>query len=1305
MTKKTVKKEEDEVDDERTFQQKSQLEHVKLRPGMYVGSVQLQTQSMYVYNEEIKKYVLEDMEFSPALIKIFDEILVNATDHHVKYPNKVTRIIITFDIKTGIISVENNGPGIPIIKVETLHDGMILKPQAVFSQFLAGDNFENDTERITGGMNGLGAKATAAFSDVFEIQTYDEKRKQLYTQSFKKGLTVIEEPVIIEEPGEGHTNITFLPNYKLLGYKKYNEKYGESFNKLIEMRAMQTAAFVGKACKIHYNGAEYEFSDENKTCFVEFAETFINNDYGYYSTTLNHKKNKKLNMEIVIGISDGKFRQSSIINGISVYKGGTHIKYLQKQIVEHIMPEIEKLISAVKSQAKIHPTAILNNLFILTKCSVIDPEFSSQCKEELTSSPEIFEPLEFKKSEWPKIWAFIQPYIMETVLGKIKDKSKNRVMRGRLFLTKGIDAKYAGDKKNASDCSLIITEGDSASTLIDAGINHKKTELNSDYYGYYSIQGVPINARRMVNNIEDKKNNTIIRIRNDKLQKNKRFANLVELLGLDYEKKYTIGNPEGNKEFESLRYGRAIVATDADVDGTGQIFGLILNFFTLFWPELIKRGYLKRFNTPIIRAYPSNSKKFVKEFYSAYEYSEWLKNSFNNDDEKAGKEYKIKYFKGLAGNDVSEILPTFNKFETKLNTYDFDEHANTHLETFFGHDTEPRKIALSTPIKVQDIIDCVKSKTVPITKYLLTDLKEFQRDNIIRKLPHVMDGSVPSRRKTLYGARMNKDMSSKEVKVINFTGYVMDKVCYTHGDASLAKTIIKMSQDFLGAKNLPLLTGIGQFGTRKKGGNDAGSPRYIHIQINKVLTNAIFPPIDDFLLKYTYEDGERVEPEYYVPIIPMCVLEHMQIPATGWKVQIWARNYTDVFKNVRKMIKRETTKCKKMGLWLRGNKSDVRIASDGREYMVGKYTYDKKANKVTITELPISVYNVNYIKAVAYEKLQSDKNGKVKSEDTEKPKLIKLFKDMQDYSNYDETTNEDEIRIEFTLADGAMEIIVQKYNDALKNHRLIETQESGKGDDEVKSETTKVAKSNSSKDGENDSDQDPDTISDDVDEIDAMETMAEYKVDPLFDPIEEFFKLKLCLNSSINVIGVNQEVLEVGYYGTVVNIWFEERKRLYRDRIERQLILKKLYIKYLENIIRFTKERNDMKITNSTLEEQFNKILKENKYKKFNKSMLISPKYCPVGELQKQITDTDADYEYIISLTYRMMLKESCIEREKELNKEKKELEEILKDCVEDDKHFIGCKTWLKELDTLEKIINKGVEKGWKTKKVEPLFE
>jgi DNA gyrase/topoisomerase IV subunit B len=1509
-----------EEDDERRYVQLSQLEHLKKRPNMYIGSVVLQSLDIYLLDNERKKLNIEKIKYSPGLLKIFDEIICNAVDHYFKNnagKNKVKNIKVKFNIENGMIEVYNDGPGISVIKVDTLNSGKIYKPQAIVSQFLGGDNLDS-SDRIVSGMNGLGFKClnfntdvllfngetkkakeitkddiligddgtkrnilsittghgkmyeikqsngysykvnsehiltlcasiknnnsklniidisvkdylklskraqnsltgirgecikwdaqeitldpyivgewlgydcllehdddyeiiehlkmynsmlnaflrkyklinnkyipnvylintreirmrvlagiidssghlsknadkiiisqklnnntlleniaylvrslgfhcsiqnsitqeiillhiseniyelcpllrknwsipkidkscrsmgnisikeidadyyigfkldgnqrflindftvthncTNAFSDEFIIETYDEKKTMLYKQTFRDRLEIIEEPIIEKTKDIGHTSIKFLPSYKALGYKKYTGDIAQTIHKLIEVRTYQTAAFVD--CDVWFNDIKIDF-DDKKSKFEQFAEMFLTDPV---FRTILKAEDKRLNMEVCIGLSDGKFSHFSIVNNILIYDGGTHVKHLQNELLENLKPFVEKELKKTKN--KFNANYILNHLFVFVKCSMINPEFDSQSKAKITNTIQKFEEYKFDKKDIKKVWDLIEPHVMQGILGKIRDKPKTRVDRKKIILEKGEDAKFAGDKKKALECTLFIAEGDSALGILTRGISHKHTSLDKDYYGTFSIQGVPPNCRKLCKEMMDKKTNKSIKIRNAKLQENKRFKELVQIIGLDYEKSYELTDL-GDKEFKSLRYGKAVVATDQDVDGTGQIFGLLLNFFVYFWPALAERGFIKRFNTPIIRAYPNDTKKLVKEFHSQYLYNMWIKSEFDDDEEKAAKKYKIKYYKGLASNDMSEIRPMFNKFENKLYTYDLDKFAEQNLEVYFGKETAHRKEVLALPVSEEDEIKDDKISNIEISHLLRTDVKEFQRDNIVRKLPHIMDGLVPSRRKAFFAARLNPAMKTKEVKVCNFTGEVISKTNYHHGDASLGETIIKMAQNFVGARNMPLLIGVGEFGVRQNGGKDHGSPRYVFVKLNTRLTTLLYPYQDDFLLPYVFDEGDRCEPIYYIPILPTSVMESMEIPATGWKAQIWARNYKDVIKNVRRMII-EQKACKKIGIWMRGNNSTIKIVDD-KTFIIGKYTYDTNRNIITVTELPPTVFNKSYIKSIAY------------ATDTS---LKPDFKDVIDHSNYDEDTNIDEVKINFELNDNVVENIMDKYN----NRKIKEVE---------------------------------------------------------YDPIEEFMKLKIAVNSNINMIDIDGKVVEFKFYSTVINKWFIERKKLYTERVKRFVILTRLMIKYLENIIRFSKERDNLNITNKTPEIEFNTILETAKYDKFNKTLLLNPKYTKVEDLEKMINSNSSNsnssnfncnYEYIISLTYRSLLEEACVKRREELKSEKNKLKDLLSDCKESDTEFIGQKTWLKELDELELVIDDGIKNGW----------
>lgn len=1205
----------------RKAKQISQLEHAK-RKSMWVGSKKVQTNEMYCLDGDIM--VLTKLKFAPAWYKILDEIFVNAIDQWVTYPKKVTRLSVLFDRETGVITIGNNGPSIGIYKTENLNGKEMYAVQLIASEFLSGDNLDDDDSRVTGGTNGAGLKLTNAFSDYLTITTVDIKRKKHYTQTFRDRLLVIEEPIIRKtDPAtekEGFTQVEFLPSYKVFGYTNgYMPDLADDLEKLIISRAYQAAAFT--TADVYYNNEKVEIptNDIMEKCvrksktniFSNFAYMFLPTpEDGLFSTKIisTDAKLKKHPWEICIGVSDGKFRQISLINGIYVYNGGSHIKHVQNQILENLRGKVETLIK--KSKTKFNANYILNNLFVFFKASIVTPEFTSQIKDANNDPIEKYESYKFKPSDFTALWKLLEPHIMSMFLGNVEDNEKKQVVRGAVNVPKCTDARFAGHKTKSKKCTLVICEGDSAMGTVHTGITHKSTDLDYDYYGTFSIQGVPMNARKNVNEFKDKKTKKIILIRNSQLQKNERLASLVKVLGLDFKKDYS-ENAAGDIEFNSLRYKKVTAAVDQDDDGKGNIFGLLLNFFALFWPDLVKRKYITRFNTPIVRLYPKNKKKYVEEFESLKVYDKWIETKYGYDEEKVAKDYTIKYYKGLGSHKKTEITPMFKNFESRLCVYKLDDDALKKLDAYFGTDTSARKKELATPVTREETIGTL----IDISEQLDRDLKAYQRDNILRKLPHVMDGAAPARRKVIFTARNVFAVTTAEMKVNAFVNETSKSTHYHHGESSLAATVIKMAQDIPGTRHMPFILPLGQFGTRSKGGTDSASPRYTFTQLNKRLCFAMFPKEDDFLLKYTFDDGVRCEPEFYVPVIPLSIMEHMELPATGWKVKIWARDYKEIITNVRAMIKGKRTKAKPMKIWLKDNIGTIRKGAgktSGKTYSVGKYNYNKSDNSITVTELPLGKYSSSFI---------GDWSAKNPKHLCHKPQIKGKPEDR---------TNDDGVYIKFNLIDNGWKEINDKYGNEV------------------------------------------------------------------FDCVEEFMGLKTSLDENINMIGVDGSVLEFKKYEHVIDTWFPVRKQLYTDRIDRHIILTKLMIKYLKNIIKFTKSHHDYNITPKTSIEDVIKLLKKNSYDTFNETLLTSPKYTKSDELIGLIINNSetSSYDYLINLSYNKMIESACMKRKKKLKEYEEKLKELNLDNGSSDT-FKGELTWLKELDAIEATIAAGVKLGW----------
>jgi DNA topoisomerase-2 len=161
---------------EETYQKKSQLEHILLRPDTYIGSIEKHAQILWVFEND--KMVHRSVTYVPGLYKIFDEILVNAADNKQRDP-KMDSLKVVIDVENNLVSVYNNGDGVP---VDMHKEEGVYVPELIFGHLLTSSNYDDAEKKTTGGRNGYGAKLTNIFSTEFVIETADGKRQKKYKQ-------------------------------------------------------------------------------------------------------------------------------------------------------------------------------------------------------------------------------------------------------------------------------------------------------------------------------------------------------------------------------------------------------------------------------------------------------------------------------------------------------------------------------------------------------------------------------------------------------------------------------------------------------------------------------------------------------------------------------------------------------------------------------------------------------------------------------------------------------------------------------------------------------------------------------------------------------------------------------------------------------------------------------------------------------------------------------------------------------------------------------------------------------------------
>jgi DNA topoisomerase-2 len=411
---------------------------------------------------------------------------------------------------------------------------------------------------------------------------------------------------------------------------------------------------------------------------------------------------------------------------------------------------------------------------------------------------------------------------------------------------------------------------------------------------------------------------------------NKEFNDLKKILGLQQDKVYT--------SLSELRYGRLMIMTDADADGS-HIKGLILNMIHFFWPSLLDLGFVVSMVTPIIKATKGTT---TKSFYTDSTFREWY------GDGKPG--WKIKYYKGLGTSTSAEAREYFKMIGDLTVRFDPDETTTDSVVLAFDKtkaDDRKKWLLESTEKKPSELEVAYGSvDKLGITDFIHKDLVNFSLADLKRSIAHMSDGLKPSQRKVLY-ACFARNLTN-EMKVAQLAAYVSEKTSYHHGEVSLADTIVKLAHSFVGSNNIHLLEPCGQFGTRLMGGKDASQPRYIFTKLTKQ-ARQLYDQKDDAILKYLDDDGKSIEPDHFVPVIPTVLVNGTEGIGTGFSCYVPPYNPEDIRDNIERLLTGKDMIAMKP--WFRGFKGTVTTDGNGSWVAEGKWA-TAKAGVIKITELP-----------------------------------------------------------------------------------------------------------------------------------------------------------------------------------------------------------------------------------------------------------------------------------------------------------------------------------------------------------------
>lgn len=896
------------------YQKKNLRQHILDLPDTYIGAVAPTTETVWIAkpSTDDSKYQHKLTETACTvcfgLYKIVDEILTNALDHAIRTRHEeakylVQNIKISIDETKGCITVFNDGAGIPVVKHAKEH---IWIPEMLFGTLLTSGNYNKKEIRFVGGKNGYGGNLCCIFSTKFVLETVDEKRHLKFQQTWRNNMSPPENPAKITKAPKSkpYTKITFWPDLKRFHLDAFNSTDTIA---LIRKRAYDLAGIAPEGVKIYLDKKRLPLTN-----FSQYAKLCGAPSKGL----LDYKLNEKWHI-IICPSPDGEFKQVSFVNGISTILGGKHVDYLMSMIGLRVA----KLLNAKQGVSGIRSDYIRSNTWIFVNCLIGNPSFSNQTKERLTTPYKKFANTCDLPTELFEKIASGEIARRAKEMKQFKDKSQLSKTDGKKtsnigYVPKLEDANWAGTKKS-NQCTLMLVEGDSAKTFAVSGISI----VGRDRYGIYPLRGVPLNVRQA-----SKK----------RLQNNEEFCNLKKILGLQQNVEHKLSD---------LRYGKLMLLTDQDLDGS-HIKGLILDMFATFWPNLLEQGFVVSMHTPLIKVF--HRKICVASFYSQQDYYAWEA----KQDPHAN--FKVKYYKGLGTSSAKEAKEAFRAmhvavYETTPCTFDRFECLFSKNGVGWRKDwiktwshNKPAEVRYdSSVMQLDDFVD---------REYIQYALYANQR-----AIPSMVDGFKPSQRKVLYG--MLKRSSNEETKVSILAGSIAASAAYHHGETSLCQAIIGMAQNFVGSNNIHFLSPESQVGTRLKGGADAASPRYAKTMLSPI-TRCIVSALDECLLNFQQEEGLSIEPEWYLPILPMILVNGAHGVGVGFSCHVPSFDPFAIIENLRCLL--DGKQPAPLVPWVKGFQGAIYRNQKGKWVTEGVMHVDRKKSTVHITELPVQTWTDPY---------------------------------------------------------------------------------------------------------------------------------------------------------------------------------------------------------------------------------------------------------------------------------------------------------------------------------------------------------
>ena len=539
------------------------LDAVRKRPGMYIG----------------------DTDDGSGLHHMVFEVVDNAIDEALA--GFCNTVVVKIN-KNNSVTVSDNGRGIPI---EIHKTEKISAAEVIMTQLHAGGKFDHNTYKVSGGLHGVGVSVVNALSEDLKVEIFRDSKK--YLIEFANGIT--KAPLKeVGKTGKKGTDVTFLPSNKIFSNTNFNISILEKrlkelayLNKGLKIELHDNRKEKAKNLVFEFNGGIKEFvQDLNKS-----KSKITNEDNGSVLDDPLYYQGDKNNINVECSLLWNNSYNENVLcftNNIPQKDGGTHLIGFRNSITRLVNKYANDYGLLKKDKVTIVGDDVREGLICVLSVKVPDPKFSSQTKEKLVSS-EVRPVVETITNEKISLWFDKNPKVAKIIIGKVIQaavarevarKARENVRRKNAIDITTLPGKLADCQSNdLNKTELFIVEGDSAG-------GSAKQARNREYQAVLPLRG------KILNTFVEKKNNTV----NGK----KVFAKMLssnEIVTLIN----AIGTGVEPFEIDRLRYGKIVIMTDADVDGS-HIRTLLLTFFNNKpFNELIRKGHIYIAQPPLYK--------------------------------------------------------------------------------------------------------------------------------------------------------------------------------------------------------------------------------------------------------------------------------------------------------------------------------------------------------------------------------------------------------------------------------------------------------------------------------------------------------------------------------------------------------------------------------------------------------------------------------------------------------------------------------------------------------------------------------